>query len=76
MAEYPKTGETTVAMSDPTAIRVTAPKCVRCGTSVVARFRPFCSQRCSDIDLGQWASGSYRIATQQEASGHDDETAS
>ncbi len=24
-------------------------------------FRPFCSERCRLIDLGQWASGSYVI---------------
>jgi endogenous inhibitor of DNA gyrase (YacG/DUF329 family) len=25
-------------------------------------FRPFCSERCRLIDLGEWASGTYRIA--------------
>ena len=25
-------------------------------------FRPFCSQRCKLIDLGNWASGRYAIA--------------
>ncbi|WP_227817979.1 DNA gyrase inhibitor YacG [Nitrogeniibacter aestuarii] len=25
------------------------------------RFRPFCSERCRQIDLGAWASESYRI---------------
>jgi uncharacterized protein len=25
-------------------------------------FRPFCSERCKTIDLGAWASESYRIA--------------
>jgi len=24
-------------------------------------FRPFCSERCRLIDLGQWASGEYRV---------------
>ncbi|MFI5352023.1 MAG: DNA gyrase inhibitor YacG [Candidatus Binatales bacterium] len=24
-------------------------------------FRPFCSERCRDIDLGQWAGESYRV---------------
>jgi endogenous inhibitor of DNA gyrase (YacG/DUF329 family) len=23
---------------------------------------PFCSQRCSDLDLGNWLNGNYRIA--------------
>ncbi len=27
-------------------------------------YRPFCSERCKLIDLGQWAEGDYRIAGQ------------
>lgn len=59
--------------SDPAAVRVTAAKCVRCGAPVVARFRPFCSQRCAEIDLGNWVSGSYCIPTAEAASGADEE---
>ena len=25
------------------------------------RFRPFCSKRCADIDLGRWLKGAYAI---------------
>ena len=25
------------------------------------RFRPFCSKRCADIDLGRWLKGGYAI---------------
>lgn len=39
--------------------------CPICGTAVewtpAARFRPFCSERCKMIDLGAWASESYRV---------------
>ena len=28
-------------------------------------YRPFCSERCSLIDLGQWASEGYRVPTQE-----------
>jgi endogenous inhibitor of DNA gyrase (YacG/DUF329 family) len=39
--------------------------CPQCGTEVVwnseSRFRPFCSERCKMIDLGQWANEEYRI---------------
>jgi endogenous inhibitor of DNA gyrase (YacG/DUF329 family) len=39
--------------------------CPRCGKPVVwdtaNRFRPFCSERCRVIDLGAWATESYRI---------------
>jgi len=26
-----------------------------------ARFRPFCSARCADVDLGRWFGGTYAI---------------
>ena len=29
------------------------------------RWRPFCSKRCSDIDLGAWANEAYRIPVEQ-----------
>lgn len=30
-----------------------------------AKFRPFCSERCRLIDLGEWASESFLIPAQQ-----------
>jgi endogenous inhibitor of DNA gyrase (YacG/DUF329 family) len=36
-------------------------KCVQCGKPQDERFRPFCSKRCADIDLGRWLSGRYAI---------------
>jgi len=42
-------------------------RCPRCGAqtsfSSENKFRPFCSERCQLIDLGSWASGSYKIAS-------------
>lgn len=29
-------------------------------------YRPFCSQRCKMIDLGQWANEEYRIPEQEK----------
>ena len=29
------------------------------------RFRPFCSKRCADIDLGRWLKGTYRVDTDE-----------
>ena len=29
------------------------------------RYRPFCSERCKLIDLGAWASESYRVPVQE-----------
>ena len=37
------------------------------------RFRPFCSKRCSDIDLGRWLKGTYAIPA-AEAGDEDGET--
>jgi endogenous inhibitor of DNA gyrase (YacG/DUF329 family) len=35
--------------------------CPICGKPALAKFRPFCSARCADIDLGRWLKGSYVI---------------
>lgn len=45
--------------------------CPYCGIEhqwdVNNRFRPFCSERCKLIDLGQWATEKYRVpALEQE----------
>lgn len=49
-------------------------KCPRCGKPAVYGpsnpWRPFCSEQCRQIDLGAWASASYRIAD-----GEDDPSA-
>lgn len=37
------------------------PKCAICGERQIAKFKPFCSQKCADIDLGKWFSGSYVV---------------
>ncbi|MFA5243137.1 MAG: DNA gyrase inhibitor YacG [Sulfuricella sp.] len=35
-------------------------------------FRPFCSQRCKLIDLGQWANEEYRVPEQEKPLPDDD----
>ena len=32
---------------------------------VIEGFKPFCSKRCSDLDLGQWLTGGYTIPTEE-----------
>ncbi len=44
-------------------------KCAICGKPQDARFRPFCSKRCADVDLGRWFSGRYAIAAEEGDSG-------
>ncbi len=35
--------------------------CPICGKPVVQDFKPFCSKRCADIDLGRWLGGRYAV---------------
>ena len=41
-------------------------KCPICGKPRAARYRPFCSRRCADIDLGRWLDGSYAVPVAEE----------
>jgi hypothetical protein len=50
--------------------------CPNCGKNVVwdasQKWKPFCSERCKLIDLGEWASESHRIAGEPVYSPSDD----
>ncbi|MGO4916313.1 DNA gyrase inhibitor YacG [Pseudogemmobacter sp. W21_MBD1_M6] len=35
--------------------------CPICAKDTDPKYRPFCSKRCADIDLGKWLTGSYAI---------------
>jgi len=35
--------------------------CPMCGKLRDLKFRPFCSKRCADLDLGRWLRGEYAI---------------
>jgi len=37
------------------------PKCPVCRRPTDPAFRPFCSKRCSDVDLQRWLSGRYAV---------------
>ncbi|MBI3145886.1 MAG: DNA gyrase inhibitor YacG [Pseudogulbenkiania sp.] len=49
-------------------VRIVA--CPTCGAAVrwepQSRYRPFCSERCKLIDLGQWADENYRLPAEEE----------
>jgi endogenous inhibitor of DNA gyrase (YacG/DUF329 family) len=51
-------------------------RCPQCGGESVWStdnpFRPFCSERCKLIDLGAWASESYRVPVQEAPEGAPD----
>ena len=43
--------------------------CPICGARTEAQWRPFCSRRCADIDLGRWMNGSYAVPTDETPGG-------
>jgi uncharacterized protein len=40
--------------------------CPICGKPTAPDYRPFCSRRCADVDLGRWLTESYRIPAESE----------
>ena len=46
-------------------------KCPTCGSLSVKSSYPFCSQRCSSIDLGKWFDGKYSIPSAEDPDGLD-----
>lgn len=38
--------------------------CPICRKPSSTAFRPFCSKRCADIDLGKWLGGDYAVPSQ------------
>jgi len=46
-------------------------KCPICGSESQMAFRPFCSKRCADIDLGRWFSGSYTVPAVEPPEGEE-----
>ena len=48
-----------------------AKKCPICGKPAIEASKPFCSERCRDVDLNRWLSGSYAIPGSKD----DDENA-
>jgi endogenous inhibitor of DNA gyrase (YacG/DUF329 family) len=41
--------------------------CPICQKKSDLKYRPFCSKRCADVDLGRWLTGSYRIPGDEAA---------
>jgi endogenous inhibitor of DNA gyrase (YacG/DUF329 family) len=46
--------------------------CPICGKPSSQQYHPFCSARCSDIDLNRWLSGSYVIPAEPVEDEADD----
>jgi uncharacterized protein len=60
--------------------RATFVKCPNCDRMTrydpANAFRPFCSERCKLIDLGQWAAERYRVAGEEHPADPEDEPSS
>ncbi len=41
--------------------------CPICNKMSVARYHPFCSERCGNIDLHRWLGENYRVPSQEPA---------
>ena len=48
-------------------------KCAVCGKVQKPDFKPFCSKRCADVDLGKWLGGRYAIPAVEPSDGSPDE---
>lgn len=40
--------------------------CPICHKPPEPRYRPFCSRRCADVDLGKWLTGAYSVPVTEE----------
>lgn len=52
-------------------IKVRCPKCKEEFSYYDSKFRPFCSERCKEVDLGQWFSENYRVPSRERLSDDD-----
>lgn len=51
----------------------TTGRCPICKDETEQAFRPFCSSRCADIDLGKWMTGSYAIPVTEHTGDSEDD---
>jgi endogenous inhibitor of DNA gyrase (YacG/DUF329 family) len=59
--------------SQPDGDTPTGKPCPVCGKPALVRYKPFCSRRCADVDLGRWLSGTYSVpATPDETEDDED----
>lgn len=47
--------------------------CPICSENAAPAYRPFCSKRCADVDLGRWITGRYAIPADDEDAPDDDD---
>ena len=42
------------------------PRCPICRKPSRAEWKPFCSRRCADVDLGRWFGEGYRVPEREK----------
>ncbi len=64
-------------MSDPSTPggQSRARPCPICERPADAKYRPFCSKRCADVDLARWLGGRYAIPAAREEDGEGEDYA-
>ena len=50
-------------------------RCPICTAPTELAFRPFCSRRCSDVDLSRWLRGAYAVPGRADVDEDGDDTA-
>ncbi|MEO0861230.1 MAG: DNA gyrase inhibitor YacG [Pseudomonadota bacterium] len=45
--------------------------CPICQKETAPKYRPFCSKRCADVDLGKWLNGSYSVPSSDPEDAQD-----
>ncbi len=64
-----------MAQKSKEAAKAAGRRCPICGEPTEAAYRPFCSARCRDVDLGRWLGGGYVIAGGQADADEDGDDA-
>jgi endogenous inhibitor of DNA gyrase (YacG/DUF329 family) len=62
----PETDPERSGTETPVPARLSAARCPVCGKETAARYRPFCSRRCADVDLSRWFGGGYVVAGHEQ----------
>jgi uncharacterized protein len=66
-------GQSTPIQKVPMTKAVNKGRCPICKDETAHAFRPFCSSRCADIDLGKWMTGSYAIPVTDNTGDSEDD---
>lgn len=45
--------------------------CPICDKPSTKAYKPFCSRRCADVDLGRWMNETYRVPSAEDESSED-----